>query len=277
VICDTFSQAQFFVAVASGTPQMHACWVLLAASGEIPAHILHVRPPRFVSKEHPLVSEIDLTSPDFPLVRAHVGGLETPYDIPDDLDIVVQQLGIVGDHPRMRQALEYGAALAPSAVPILLLGETGTGKELFARCIHRLSGRPADRFVPINCAALPQELVESILFGHKRGAFTGAMSDQKGKFDIADRGTLFLDELAELPLSTQAKLLRVLQDGVIEPLGAPNAHHVDVRIIAATNRALQQAMRHRKFREDLYYRLNVGEIHVPPLRDRRSDGSIRSF
>jgi transcriptional regulator with PAS, ATPase and Fis domain len=171
----------------------------------------------------------------------------------------------------MRQALEQGAALAPSSVPILLLGETGTGKELFARYIHRLSGRPAERFVPINCAALPQELVESMLFGHKRGAFTGAISDQKGKFDMADGGTLFLDELAELPLPTQAKLLRVLQDGVIEPLGSPGAHQVDVRVIAATNQDLQHAIRHRKFREDLYYRLNVGEIHLPPLRERRSD------
>jgi len=171
----------------------------------------------------------------------------------------------------MRKALEYGAALAPSTVPILLLGETGTGKELFARCIHRLSGRPADRFVPINCAALPQELVESMLFGHKRGAFTGAISDQKGKFDVADGGTLFLDELAELPLATQAKLLRVLQDGVIEPLGSPSSHRVNVRVIAATNRHPQQVIRHRNFREDLYYRLNVGEIHLPSLRERHSD------
>jgi transcriptional regulator with AAA-type ATPase domain len=266
-ICDTCSQAQFFIAVASGTPQMHACWVLLAASGEIPARILHVRPPRFVSKDHPLVSEIDLTSADFPLVRANIGGIESTYDIPADLEIVVQQLGIVGDHPRMRQVLEHGAALAPSAVPILVLGETGTGKELIARYIHRLSGRPVDRFVPINCAALPQELVESI----KKGAFTGAISDQKGKFDVADGGTLFLDELAELPLPTQAKLLRVLQDGIVESLGSPGMHEVDVRIIAATNRDLRQAIRQGKFREDLYYRLNVGELRLPPLRDRRSD------
>ena len=131
-MCDTFSQAQFFIAVASGTPQMHACWVLLAASGEIPAHILHVRPLRFVSKDRPLVSDIDVTSADFPLVRANMGGIESLYDIPDNLDIVVQQLDIVGDHPRMRQVLEHGAALASSAVPILLLGETGTGKELLA-------------------------------------------------------------------------------------------------------------------------------------------------
>jgi transcriptional regulator with PAS, ATPase and Fis domain len=270
-ICDKFSRAQFCIAVASGTPHMHACWVLLAASGEIPARILHVRPPRFVSKERPLVSEVDLTSPDFPLIRAHAGEIETLYEVPDDLEIVVQQLGIVGDHPRMRKALEQGAALASSAVPILLLGDTGTGKELFARCIHRLSRRPADCFVPINCAALPQELVESMLFGHKRGAFTGAISDQKGKFDVADGGTLFLDELAELPLPTQAKLLRVLQDGVIDPLGSSSSHQVDVRVIAATNHDLQRAIRYRKFREDLYYRLNVGEVHLPPLRERRSD------
>jgi transcriptional regulator with AAA-type ATPase domain len=270
-ICDTCSQAQFFIAVASGTPQMHACWVLLAASGEIPAHILHVRAPRFVSKDRPLVSEIDLASADFPLVRANIGGIESAYDIPADLEIVVQQLGIVGDHPRMRQVLEHGAALAPSAVPILVLGETGTGKELIARYIHRLSGRPVDRFVPINCAALPQELVESMLFGHKKGAFTGAISDQKGKFDVADGGTLFLDELAELPLPTQAKLLRVLQDGIVESLGSPSMHKVDVRIIAATNRDLKQVIRQGKFREDLYYRLHVGELRLPPLRDRPSD------
>jgi two-component system response regulator PilR (NtrC family) len=257
--------------VASGTPQMHACWVLLAASGEIPAHILHIRPPRFVSKDRPLVSEVDLTSPDFPLVRAHIGEIETPYDIPEDLDTVVQQLGIVGDHPRMRKALEYGATLALSAVPILLLGETGTGKELFARCIHRLSGRPSERFVPINCAALPQDLVESMLFGHKKGAFAGTVRDQDGKFQAADGGTLFLDELAELPLPTQAKLLRVLQDGVIESLGARSSSHVDVRVIAATNRDLKLAIQQKEFREDLYYRLNVGEIHLPPLRERRSD------
>lgn len=270
-ISDQFSNAQFFIAVASGTPQMHACWVLLAASGEIPAHILHVRPPRFVSKERPLVSEVDLTSPDFPRVRANIGKIETPYETFDDLDTVVQQLGIVGDHPRMRQVLEHAAALAPSTVPVLLLGETGTGKELFARLIHRLSGRPSDHFVPINCAALPQELVESMLFGHRKGSFTGAVSDQKGKFDLADGGTLFLDELAELPLTTQAKLLRVLQDGVIEPLGAQRAHKVDVRIVAATNRELRQVIPEGKFREDLYYRLNIGEIQLPPLRERRSD------
>jgi transcriptional regulator with PAS, ATPase and Fis domain len=270
-ISERTPHAQYYVAVASGTPQMHACWVLLTASGEIPARILHVRPPRFVSKERPLVSAVDLTTPEFPLVRAQIGTIEGSEGTPPDIETAVRQLGIVGDHPAMQKALEMGATLAASRVPILILGETGTGKELFARFVHRLSGRPGELFVPLNCAAIPKELVESILFGHKKGAFTGAISDQTGKFDQADGGTLFLDELAELPLPTQAKLLRVLQDGVVEPLGGKRPHKVDVRIIAATNQDVRKAIRQGRFRDDLYYRLNVGEIRLPPLRERRSD------
>jgi transcriptional regulator with PAS, ATPase and Fis domain len=270
-ICESTPEGHYFIAVASGTPQMHACWVLLAASGEIPARILHVRPPRFVSKDRPLVSEVDLTSPDFPLVRANVWTVEAPDTAPPDVETAIQQLGIVGDHPAIRKALETGATLAASHVPILIVGETGTGKELFARFIHRLSGRANDWFVPLNCAAIPRDLVESILFGHKKGAFTGAISDQIGKFDQADGGTLFLDELVELPLPTQAKLLRVLQDGVVEPIGSKKPHKVDVRIIAATNQDVRKAIGQGRFREDLYYRLNVGEIRLPPLRERRSD------
>jgi Regulator of RNA terminal phosphate cyclase/Sigma-54 interaction domain/CRISPR-associated protein (Cas_Csm6) len=143
-ICDSTPKANYFIAVASGTPQMHACWMLLAASGEIPAHILNVRPPRFVSKDRPLVSEVDLTSTDFPVVRANVCNVEAPDVPPPDLDTVVRGLGIVGDHPSIRRALKAGVALAPSAVPILILGETGTGKELFARFVHRLSERPRE-------------------------------------------------------------------------------------------------------------------------------------
>lgn len=270
-ICEGAPNVDYFIAVASGTPQMHACWVLLAASGEIPARILNVRPPRFVSKDRPSVSDIDLTSTDFPIVRSNISSLETPDAPPANLDSVLRELGIVGDHPSIRKALEIGATLAASPVPILILGETGTGKELFGRLIHRLSGRPGDRFIPVNCAAIPGELVESFLFGHKKGSFTGAISEQIGKFDLAHGGTLFLDELGELSLAAQAKFLRVLQDGMIEPLGAKRAHRVDVRIIAATNRDLRKSIQRGKFREDLYYRLSVGEIQLPALRERKCD------
>jgi transcriptional regulator with PAS, ATPase and Fis domain len=269
-IIEGFSSARFFVAVASGTPQMHACWVLLTASGEIPARILHVRPPHFVTKENPLVSEVDLSSREFPTVRFQDGSIMVE-ESEIDVESARMQLGIVGDPSAMQRALEMGAMLAPSQTPILIFGETGTGKELFARYIHRLSGRPREIFVVVNCAAIPENLVESLLFGHKKGAFTGAISDQVGKFDAADMGTLFLDELGELPLSAQAKLLRVLQDGLVEPIGQAMGHKVDVRILGATNRDLRKLVVEGRFREDLFYRVNVGEVQLPPLRERRSD------
>ena len=263
--------ATFSIAVASGTPQMHACWVLLAASGEIPAKILHVRPPRFVTKDKPLVAEVDLSANEFPSVRATTTEIEAAPETPPDLNAAIKQLSIVGDHPTVHAALEMAGTLAPSDAPILIRGETGTGKELIARLIHRLSGRPTDLFVAINCAAIPEDLVESILFGHRKGSFTSALNDQTGKFDLANGGTLFLDELAELPLPMQAKLLRVLQDGMVDPIGEDKPHQVDVRVVAATNRDVAKSIKQGKFREDLYYRLNVGEVILPPLRDRRSD------
>ena len=270
-ITEKASGSNFFISVASGTPQMHACWLLLAASGEIPARILQVRPQKYVSKNAPLVSEINFSSPEFPTVRAKFAQVDGTSEEQRDFSTVVQQLGIVGDHPAIRKALEVGEALAESAVPILILGETGTGKELFAKFVHLLSGRPAERFIPVNCAALPKELVESTLFGHKKGAFTGAIADQTGKFDQSNGGSLFLDELGELPLGTQAKLLRVLQDGLVEPIGAKQPHKVDVRVIAATNKDVARAVKEGQFRSDLYYRLNVGQIHLPSLRERRTD------
>jgi len=270
-ICENASDINYYISVTSGTPQMHACWVLLAASGEIPARILNVRPDKFINKDRPLISEIDLTSPDFPTVRSNVCDIDVPDLSSQDYNTAIKKLGIVGDHPVMKKALETGAILAPSLTPILLLGETGTGKELFAKFVHLMSGRQADKFIPLNCAAIPKDLVESILFGHKKGSFTGAIADQAGKFDQADLGTLFLDEIGELPLTTQAKLLRVLADGIIEPLGGTKPHKVDVRIIAATNLDIRKAIKKNQFREDIYYRLNVGEIELPPLCDRKSD------
>lgn len=269
-LIDSTGKTQYFVSVASGTPQMHACWVLLVASGEIPAKILHVRPPKFVTKERPMVSEVDLTRPDFPVVRSNVCSVDLPETAPLEIEAAICQLGIVGDHPAMKKVLETAGAMAGSDCPVLILGETGTGKELLARFIHRVSERANGPFVPLNCAAIPSELAESILFGHRKGAFTGA-SDQTGKFTLADGGTLFLDELGELPLAVQAKLLRVLQDGRVESLGDKKARQVNVRVVAATNSDLSTAVRQKQFRKDLYYRLNVGHLTLPALRERRTD------
>lgn len=270
---DLGAGSDIYVSVASGTPQMHAVWILLVTSGEVPARILHVRPLRFVSKDRPVVSEVDLGGAEFPEVQLRVASQsETPeYQTAADAVAVTREIGIVGDHPALLKAVDAVAALAGSDAPVLILGETGTGKELFARMVHRLSGRAADRFIALNCAALPKDLAESILFGHKRGAFSGAVNDQLGKFELADGGTLFLDELGELPLESQAKLLRVIEDGIVEPIGVKKGRRVNVRIVAATNVDLRKAVKQKKFRDDLYFRLNVGQVILPPLRSRVSD------
>jgi formate hydrogenlyase transcriptional activator len=161
--------------------------------------------------------------------------------------------------------------VAETDATVLILGESGTGKELIARAIHNISNRRRKPLVKINCAALPANLIESELFGHERGAFTGAMEKKLGRFELADGGTIFLDEIGELPVELQAKLLRVLQEGEFERLGNPKTIKVDVRVIAATNRNLEQAIEKREFREDLFYRLNVFPIHCPPLRERKED------
>src|SRR5688572_17424209 len=163
------------------------------------------------------------------------------------------------------------AQAAPSNGRVLIFGENGTGKELVARNIHYQSLRAAGPFVEVNCAAIPEELIESELFGHTRGAFTGALTAKKGKFELADGGTLFLDEVGDMTLKTQAKVLRVLQEQKLEPVGGTGSVTVDVRVIAATNKNLEEEIRRGTFREDLYFRLNVIPFHVPPLRDRRQD------
>jgi DNA-binding NtrC family response regulator len=265
---------EYFVSVASGTPQMHACWVLLTSSGELPAKILHVRPPKYVTKSAPMVSEVDLSAPEFPEVVASMCYEAAPasYGVEHvGLDAALAELGIVGEHPSYVKALKMAAVVAEHDTPALIRGETGTGKELIARLIHRLSSRDRDAFVPVNCGAISANLVESTLFGHKKGAFTGAVSDQAGKFEQADGGTLFLDEIGELPIDLQPRLLRVLEDGIIEPLGAKKSKKVDVRVVAATHRDLEAAIDSGDFREDLFYRLSVSTICLPPLRERRSD------
>lgn len=175
---------------------------------------------------------------------------------------------MVGASPAMRRVLEMVTKVAPTDSTVLLLGESGTGKELLANAIHRMSRRRDMPFIAINCAALPEQLLESEMFGHVKGAFTGAESDKRGLFEEADGGTIFLDEVGDMALITQAKLLRVLQNGDIRPVGSTKSMRVDVRVIAATNRNLEQAVAENQFREDLYFRLNVIQVRVPPLRDR---------
>jgi len=178
---------------------------------------------------------------------------------------------IVGSSPAIRQLIERLEKVAPTPARVLITGENGTGKELVARAIHRLSPRKDKPFVEVNCAAIPSELIESELFGHVKGSFTGAFGDRTGKFEQADAGTLFLDEVGDMSAAAQAKVLRVLQEGVLTPIGSSKSVKVDVRIVAATNKRLEDEIAAGRFREDLLYRLNVVPIDVPPLRLRRDD------
>jgi len=181
------------------------------------------------------------------------------------------QYEIVGSSKAIRQVIERLEKVAPTPARVLITGQNGTGKELVARAIHALSPRAAGPFVEVNCAAIPSELIESELFGHVKGSFTGAFADRAGKFELADGGTLFLDEIGDMSLSAQAKVLRALQEGVISRVGSGKTRTVDVRVIAATNKHLEQEIRNGRFREDLLYRVNVVPIEVPPLRERRGD------
>jgi len=181
------------------------------------------------------------------------------------------RVDMIGESLAMKQLAEEIVTVAKSHLTVLVLGETGVGKELVARRIHQLSQRAGKPLIYVNCAALPEAIAESELFGHVKGAFTGAVSDRAGKFEVADGGTLFLDEIGELPLGVQAKMLRVLQSGEIQRVGSDHYRQVDVRIVAATNRDLHQEVARERFRSDLYHRLSVFPIHVPPLRERGKD------
>ena len=178
---------------------------------------------------------------------------------------------IIGMSPALEAVLEQVEQVAPTDSTVLIQGETGTGKELIARAIHNLSSRCGRPFIKLNCAAIPFDLLESELFGHEKGAFTGAIAQKIGRFEMADKGTLFLDEVGDIPPGLQPKLLRVLQEQEFERLGSTRTHQVDVRLVAATNRNLVDMVRRNEFRSDLYYRLNVFPIPLPPLRARRED------
>ena len=218
-----------------------------------------------------------------PLKRAHV--IAVVNKVIEKLSLVVENRAlraqleatkrrpIVGQSLAMRRTLEVIHQAAPSVATVLLLGESGTGKELLARQIHELSPRAGRPFIAVNCAAIPEGILEGELFGYEKGAFTGAVERRLGRFATADAGTLFLDEIGEIPVNVQVKLLRVLQEGEVERLGG-KTHKVDIRLVAATNKDLRKAVKEGTFREDLFYRLNVIAVTVPPLRDRRDDVAL---
>lgn len=189
----------------------------------------------------------------------------------EEIRQVKQRFGIIGDAPGLNRAIEVALLIAPTDVSVLVTGESGVGKENFPQIIHRNSSRKHGPYIAVNCGAIPEGTIDSELFGHKKGSFTDAVSERKGYFEVADGGTIFLDEVGELPLSTQARLLRVLESGEFLKVGSSQVQRTDIRVVAATNVDLLQAIRAGKFREDLYYRLNTVTVELPPLRKRGDD------
>ncbi|NCC99338.1 MAG: sigma-54-dependent Fis family transcriptional regulator [Bacteroidia bacterium] len=187
------------------------------------------------------------------------------------LQTIKQRFDIVGNTPDLDQAIRVAVQVAPTDLPVLITGESGVGKENFPKIIHQYSVRKHEKYIAVNCGAIPEGTMDSELFGHEKGSFTGALTDRRGYFEVADGGTIFLDEVGELPLPTQARLLRVLQDGEFFRVGSSEVKKTNVRVVAATNINIQQAIREGKFRGDLYYRLNAVPIQIPPLRERKTD------
>ena len=262
-------QYQLSILLSPGTPAMQAVWILLGKTrfpctflqSSLEQGVQEVDIPFELSAEY-LPAAKSINSKQFNQLTQSAAPVDAAF------------ANIVTRSPRMLALKAQAQILAEREVPVLITGETGTGKELFARAIHNASVRKEKPFVPVNCGAIPLELVDSVLFGHKKGAFTGATSDKPGVFDQANGGTLFLDEFGELEPSVQVRLLRVLQEGTFVPVGGTKEHYADVRIITATHRNLMESVANGGFREDLFYRIAVGVLHLPPLREREGDLSL---
>ncbi|MBC8307930.1 MAG: sigma-54 factor interaction domain-containing protein, partial [Pelagibacterales bacterium] len=184
---------------------------------------------------------------------------------------IKQRFGIIGNDHLLERAIEKAVRVSPTDISVLITGESGVGKESFPKIIHQLSHRKHNKYIAVNCGAIPEGTIDSELFGHEKGAFTGAASSRKGYFEVADGGTIFLDEVGELPITTQVRLLRVLENGEFIKVGSSEVHKTNIRIVAATNLDMESAIHKGKFREDLFYRLSTVEIKVPPLRNRKDD------
>ncbi len=263
-------EAKYFISVSSGTPHMHGAWVLLAASGEIPAKVLQSNAAKFATEKKGRVTEIDLHHEVFPTVLQAPPDTET-QDLGSRIAEARRELKIVGEDPAFLKALEEAATFAEyDGAHVLLLGETGSGKEFFANFIHYLGARRRNALGVVNCATVSEQLADSKLFGHKKGSFTGANSDNPGFFKANDGRMVFLDELGELPMSIQAKLLRLLEQGEVQAVGENSSQKVDVRIVAATNRDLLSMSNDGTFRQDLFERFTC-KVRIPALRQRRSD------
>ncbi|MFQ3621403.1 MAG: RNA repair transcriptional activator RtcR family protein [Spirochaetales bacterium] len=281
----TFINRHLFVLLDPGTPQIQTCWFLLVRSGELPATLLQGIPPHFAGGSYQ-VREVNLDNTLLPKVVPVSTTLQKltrnrePLSVADRTATYIQTLdleglSVVGESEKFRRILEQAVQVAGyEEVSVLIQGETGTGKEIIARLIHQFSPRKHKPFVPVNCAALSPYLVESEFFGHVKGAFTGADRDRIGKFRTAEGGTIFLDEVGDLPLEIQPKLLRVLQEKRVQPVGSDKEYPVQVRILAATNKDLLGMTRKGAFRRDLYDRLNQVTLHLPPLREREQDIQI---
>ena len=186
-----------------------------------------------------------------------------------DVQSIKQRFGIIGNSPLLNRAIDVAVQVAPTDLTVLITGESGTGKEVFPKIIHQMSARKHGNYIAVNCGAIPEGTIDSELFGHEKGSFTGAHEARKGYFEVANGGTIFLDEIAELPISTQVRLLRVLESGEFMKVGSSKVIKTDVRVVAATNVVLPEAIEKGEFRQDLYYRLNTVPILIPPLRDRK--------